>query len=111
MLAASRHWVNTARARAGDTPASPQAGVITACCAHVASGSPSRCQNRMTRSAVCLASALPSPGPAGSLRPARPGVADPGPSAACPGSAGTAPASSPMPGLRGLGHPVLFPPP
>ncbi len=55
MLAAWWHRVNAARACAGDTPASPQAGVITACSAHVASDSPSRRQNRMTRSAVSRA--------------------------------------------------------
>ncbi len=36
---------------AGDAPASPQAGVITACSAHVPSGSPSRCHSRIIRSA------------------------------------------------------------
>ena len=49
MLAASRHRVNTSRAWAIDVPGSPHAGVMTACSAHVASGSPSRRQNRITR--------------------------------------------------------------
>ena len=70
MLPASRHRVNAARAWSGDAPASPQAGVITACSGHVSSGSPSRRHSRMTRSAACLASALPSPGPVGPVVPA-----------------------------------------
>ena len=104
---------------------SPQAGVITACSAHVASDSPSRRQSRMTRSAVCRASPEPS---AGLLPPARP---------TCP----PLPLAPPMPAppmlappmlavadrlvgprrdrarqqpharLRGLGHPVLVPAP
>ena len=69
MLAASRHRVNAARAWSGDAPASPQAGVITACSAQVASDSPSRRHSRMTRSEVCRASLEPS---AGLLPPARP---------------------------------------
>ena len=113
MLAAWWHRVNAARAWAGDTPASPQAGVITACSAHVASDSPSRRQSRMTRSAVCRASPLPSAGP---LAPAR--------SAGRPAAPASAGASGrlvrhrrdrarqqPHARLRGLGHPVLVPPP
>ena len=113
MLAAWWHRVNAARASAGDTPASPQAGVITACSAHVASDSPSRRQSRMTRSAVCRAWPEPS---AGLLPPARP---------ACPplppaprGAAGRLVGhrrdrarQQPHARLRGLGHPVLVPAP
>ena len=106
MLPASRHRVNAARAWSGDAPASPQAGVITACSGHVSSGSPSRVHSLMTRSAACLASALPSPGPVGPVwarRAARFRVR----SRDSRHDAG----QQAQPRLRGLGYPVHFPPP
>ncbi len=113
MLAAWWHRVNAARAWAGDTPASPQAGVITACSAHVASDSPSRRQSRMTRSAVCRASPEPS---AGLLPPARAGLpaapASPAGAAGClVGHRRDRTRQQPHARLRGLGHPVLVPAP
>ena len=101
MLPASRHRVNAARAWPGDAPASPQAGVITACSGHVSSGRPSRRHSRMTRSAACLASALPSPG-------AGPGAGRPGVRG---GHGRHDPGQQPQARLGGLGHLVLFPSP
>ena len=108
MLAASRQRVSTARACGGDAPASPQAGVITACSGPVASGSPSRRHSRMTRAEVSRASLEPSAGllPPARPEPARPGV--PAPSGARAGYGRHRAREHPHPGLRRLGHPVLF---
>ena len=114
MLAAWRHRVNAARACAGLAPASPQAGVITACSAHVASDSPSRRQSRMTRSAVSrapagLAGCSRYAPLAGVLRaPAAPRSRS-GRLAQAPPA--TAPVSSPMPASADSATPVLVPPP
>ena len=112
MLAASRHRVNAARAWAGDAPASPQAGVITACSAHVASGSPSRRHIRMTRSAVSRASA------AAVSRAAARSLAGRSAATAGAGACGRLvrhrrdrAGQQAHARLGGLGHPVLVPPP
>ena len=88
IAAASRHRASAARACAGDAPARPQAGVITACSATVASGRPSLRHSRRARSAVCR-------GPARLLAASR----------------RDRPGQQPQARLGRLGHPVLFPPP